>query len=289
MSLLSSNNVGIQSTIKQWWVDIRTNNSSSWDVSSSEITVVKADDGYVILDRSYISSSIKILSEDWNKRSRLLRGIYTCYNGTSYHNGTLKRLRSIPIDIISAEQDTEIDFVGITDKLASQSFDSYLQKENDRWRVTVMSPVTSVLKVHGLHRDNVDIKIGSAEKQEIYDFEGDINIKIDSNDSWTHCLKDVKTTSFVRFDMRGTCNSWEFIQTNRKKDRWGFVLNPKYLNDIDEFYKRNNGRMLFNLEIPPDQNISYDWWQPIKVTYEVSKCNRYGYRLIDVNQKRADF
>ena len=109
MSILSSNNAGLQSTIRQWWIDIRSNNSPSWDVSSSGITVVKAGDGYVILDRSYFSTSVKILSEDWNKRSRLLRGIYTYYSGS-------KKLRSIAIDIISAEQDTEIDFIGMTDK-----------------------------------------------------------------------------------------------------------------------------------------------------------------------------
>lgn len=281
MSLLSSNNAGLQSTIKQWWVDIRTNNSPSWDVSSNEITVVKADDGYVILDRSYIPPSIKILSEDWNKRSRLLRGIYRYYSGS-------KKLRSIAIDIISEEQDTEVDFIGMTDKLASPIFDSYLTEENDRWSVSVMSPMTSVLRVYGLHRDKTDIKIAAAKDQKIYDFEGDINIKIDSNDSWSHYLKDIRITGFVKFDMRGTCNSWEFIQTNKKKNRWGFVLNQKYLNDIDEFYKHNNGRMLFNL-IPPDEKLSYDWWQPAKRTYEVSKCLRYGYRLIDIDQKSTLF
>lgn len=275
MSLLSSNNAGLQDIIKQWWIDIRNNNFSVRDVSSDEITTVKVDDGYVILDFTYVGSSVKIILNNWNKRPRLLRGIYKCYPGS-------KKLRSIAIDIISTEQDAEIDFIGMTDKLASPTFDSYLTEENDRWAVSVMSHVNSALKIHGLHRDKTDIKIAAAKDQEIYDFEGDINIRIiDSNDSWPHYLKDIRTTGFVRFDMRESYDSWKWIQINRKKNRWGFVLNPKYLDSVYEFYKHNQSRVLFNLEIPPEENISYDWRLPVKATYEVSKCLRYGYRLID--------
>ena len=199
MSILSSNNAGIQESIKQWWIGVKEKNTTHV-ADSSRISVLRNGNGYIIVDRAWSSTSIKISDCDWNSRSPLLKNIF--------RSPTFGReLTPINIDIMCNDHQTAVDLSNITTLIGDKT-GMYIAAKS-RQKIFVVCNCDDSIRISGLHSDNIDLEISdlkTSKHKNMQNITGDTNIKIDSNDSWHHCLRDVKTAGFVRFDMMGTCD-----------------------------------------------------------------------------------